>query len=152
MRTLVITALCITTYAFTQHIPLGVERRTNLGFGFHRDIIAEQNPPGVFESVGHFEYLFYRQRKLCQVDDCWVAPSGRSIVYQDGPSGNIFVFFRQGERIVQLTKKFPGLVVEFQWREPEGFVRARVIPQATATAHEPYGKWINLPIPQKRPN
>jgi hypothetical protein len=126
---------------------LGVERRQDLGFGFHRDVIAMQNPPGFFESVGHFEFLFYRQRKLCQLNDCWVAPSGRSVVYQDGPSGNVFVFFRQGERIAQLTKKFPGLIVEFQWHEPEGFVRARVIPRASA--HEPYGKWITFRIPQQ---
>src|SRR5262249_21703666 len=104
---------------------LGVERSQNLGFGFHRDLIAMQNPPGFFESVGHFEFLFYRQRKLSQLHDCWVAPSGKSIVYQDGPTGNLFVFFRDSERIVQLTEKFPGLVVEFQWHEPEGFVRAR---------------------------
>jgi hypothetical protein len=126
---------------------LGVERSQNLGFGFHRDVIAMQNPPGFFESIGHFEFLFYRHRKLCQLDDCWVAPSGKSIVYQDGPSGNLFVFFRDGERIIQLTKKFPGLVVEFQWHELEGFVRGRVIPHAAQ--NEPYGKWITWRIRQK---
>jgi hypothetical protein len=102
--------------------PSGIEQRQDLGFGFHRDVIAE---PSSFE-VGHFEYLFYRNRKLCQVDECAVAPSGKAVVYQDGPSGNIFLFRPADGKIVQLTRKFPGLVESFSWHEHEGFISAVV--------------------------
>ena len=94
MRVLVL-VIIFAASARAQQIPLGVERRTNLRFGFHRDIIAEQNLPGSFESVGHFEYLFYRDKKLARLDDCLVSPSGDSIVYQEATTGNIFVYNRR---------------------------------------------------------
>ena len=47
--------LAMLTLATAQEIPFGVERSENLGYGFHRDVIAEAAPPNaqVFESVGH---------------------------------------------------------------------------------------------------
>ena len=125
---------------------LGVERRQDLGFGFHRDVIAEATPHS-FEAVGHFEYLFYRDRKLCQLDECAVAPSGDAIIYQDGPSGNIFVFRRKDGKITQLTKKFPGLVDRFVWHEQAGNVSAFVTRDSQAPLSS--GKWIMLRLPQK---
>lgn len=118
-----------------------LERRANLGFGFHRDIIAEQNPPGFFESVGHFEYLFYRDKKLDRLDDCLVSPSGDSIVYQEAASGNIFVFNRRSDTTTRLTKKFPGLANRFVWHERDGYVAALVVPSSTSTKP---GRWITL--------
>jgi hypothetical protein len=123
--------------------PSGVEQRQDLGFGFHRDVIAE---PSSFE-IGHFEYLFYRDRKLCQLDECAVAPSGDAIIYQDGPSGNIFVFHRRDGKITQLTKKFPGLVSRFVWHERANNVSAFVTRDSQAP--ESSGKWITLSIKPK---
>jgi hypothetical protein len=124
MRASLIVLTLATGTLFAQ--TLGVERRQDLGFGFHRDVIAMQNPPGFFESVGHFEFLFYRQRKLCQLDECAVAPSGKAVVYQDGPSGNLFLFRPADGKPVPLTRKFPGLVDQFEWHEGEGFISAVV--------------------------
>ena len=103
-----------------------VEDRQNLGFGFHHDLIAEPtaNPS---ESIGHFHYLFYRTRKLSQSDRFAVAPSGASIVYQDGPSGNIFLFRRRQGNVAQLTSTFPGLVERFEGHEHEGYIVALLI-------------------------
>ena len=140
MRVLLL-VLVFAASACAQQIRPGVERRANLGFGFHRDIIAEQNPPGVFESVGHFEYLFYRGKKLARLDDCLVSPSGDAIVYQEAASGNIFVYNRRSGATTRLTKRFPGLVNRFVWREREGYVAAFVVPSSTSS--EP-GRWITL--------
>jgi len=139
--------LLLACSAFGQDIRLGVERVRDLGHGFRRVLIAEQNPPGVFESVGHFEYLYYRERRLSQANEAAIAPSAKAIVYQDGPSGNIFVFRRTDGGITQLTKSFPGLVNRYVWHEPEGVIEAFVVP--SSTSKKP-GKWIRLPIP-KRP-
>jgi hypothetical protein len=144
MRALLIVMAFAAGSLFAQ--TLGVERRQDLGFGFHRDVIAEATPHS-FEAVGHFEYLFYRDRKLCQLDECAVAPSGDTIIYQDGPSGNIFVFRRKDGRITQLTKKFPGLVDRFVWHEQAGNVSAFVTRDSQAPLSS--GKWIMLRIPQK---
>lgn len=102
-----------------------VEDRQDLGFGFHHDVIAEPtvNPS---ESIGHFDYLFYRNRRLSQSDKFAVAPSGGAIVYQDAPSGNIFVFRCKQQSIAQLTSTFPGLVDRFIWHEADGYIMALV--------------------------
>jgi len=126
-----------------QAFRLGVERSRDLGHGFHRDVIAEQNPPGFFESIGHFEYLFYHKRKLARLDDCLVSPSGDAIVYQEASSGNIFVFNRWSGKTTQLTNKFPGLANQFVWHEGEASVRALVVPSSTSTKP---GHWITLEI------
>ena len=78
-----------------QRIPLGVERSINLGYGFHRDIIAEPAPPNthVFESVGHFDYLFYGKQKLAALNGCECLLA-HAIVYQEGPTGNTFLTSR----------------------------------------------------------
>jgi hypothetical protein len=140
--------LLLACSACAQEIHLGIERVRDLGHGFRRVLVAEQNPPGVFESVGHFEYLYYRERKLSQANEAAIAPSARAIVYQDGPSGNIFLFRRTDGSITQLTKSFPGLVNRYVWREPDGVIDAFVVPSSTSKRP---GKWIRLPIP-KRPN
>jgi len=100
-----------------------VEETRNLGFGFHLDIIAEPTTNSV-ESIGHFEYLFYRKYKLSRVNKFAVAPSGEAVVYQDGPSGNICVFERKRRRTVKLTSSFPGLVRKFIWHEGDNYIMA----------------------------
>jgi hypothetical protein len=146
MRLSLLVLLALMTAAQAQDVPLGVERVRDLGFGFRRVLIAEQNPPNTFESVGHFEYLFYHDRKLSQANEAAIAPSGKAIVYQDGPSGNIFVFRRAAGNITRLTKRFPGLVNRYTWHEVEGFIDAFVVP--SSTSKKP-GKWIKLLINRK---
>jgi hypothetical protein len=102
-----------------------VEDRQDLGFGFHHDVIAEPTVNSS-ESIGHLDYVFYRNRKLSQSDKFAVAPSGGAIVYQDAPSGNIFVFRRKQQSIAQLTSTFPGLVDRFIWHEGDGYIMALV--------------------------
>lgn len=101
-----------------------VERTTNLGFGFRRVVFAERISWS-FESIGHFEYLYYDDQRLCQVGACSVSPSGRYAVYQDGPSGNLFLFRRADRRSTQLTTAFAGLADSFQWHEDSGTVDVR---------------------------
>gem|GEM_PF-1834105 len=144
LRVILVSLALLADSVFAQN--LGVERKQDLGFGFHRDVIAEATPHS-FEAVGHSEYLFYRDRKLCQLDECAVAPSGGAIIYQDGPSGNIFLFRRKDGKITQLTKKFPGLVDRFVWHEQAGNVSAFVTRDSQAPLSS--GKWIALRIPQK---
>jgi hypothetical protein len=102
-----------------------VESTENLGFGFHHDVIAESTANSA-ESIAHFDYLFYRHRRLSKAHKFAVSPSGGAIVYQDGPSGNVFVFWRERDTIAQLTSSFPGLAERFVWHESEGYITAFV--------------------------
>jgi hypothetical protein len=100
-----------------------VEQSTDLGFGFRRVVMAE--PVKVsFESIGHFAYLYYRDRRLCQVDECSVSPSGRYVIYQDGPSGDLFLFRRADSRLTKLTSHFIAPADSFQWHEDSNSVEA----------------------------
>jgi hypothetical protein len=100
-----------------------LESSEDLGFGFHHDVIAEPTA-STFEGIGHFDYLFYRKRRLSQTDKFAVAPSGSAVVYQDGPSGNVFIFRRKGGEITPLTQTFIGLVQRFEWHEGSGYILA----------------------------
>jgi hypothetical protein len=100
-----------------------LERSTDLGFGFRRAVVAEPSSSS-FESIGHFECLYYRDRRLCQLGDCSVSPSGSYAVYQDGPSGNLFLFRRADGQLTQLTSQFVALVGTFEWHEDMNTVDA----------------------------
>jgi hypothetical protein len=102
-----------------------VERTENLGFGFRRVMLAE--PVSVsFESIGHFEYLCYRDQGLCRVGECSVSPSGKFAIYQDGLSGNLFLFRRVDRKVTQLTRKFIALAERFEWHEGSSTVDAHL--------------------------
>lgn len=137
------------TLASAQDIPLGIERSRNLGYGFHRDVIAEAAAPNarVFESVGHFEYLFYRKQKLAALNscECLLTPDGHAIVYQEGSTGNIFLFRRNSGKTVQLTQAFPGLAMQMKWQAPDR-ISAFVVPSSQSP--ESSGKWVTLTIPK----
>jgi hypothetical protein len=100
-----------------------VERTTDLGFGFRRVILAEPSSSS-FESIGHFEYLYYRDRRLCDLGRCSVSSSGSYAIYQVGSSGNLFLFRRADGRLTQLTSQFVALVEKFEWHEDVKTVEA----------------------------
>src|SRR6266568_5150137 len=100
-----------------------VESTTDLGFGFRRILQAEPVESSI-ESIGHFEYLYYEDQRLCLVGACSVSPSGRYVIYQDGPSGRLFVFSRADSKVTQLTGDFIAFAGSFQWHEDVNTVTA----------------------------
>lgn len=101
-----------------------VESSKELGFDFRRVVIAEP-VSNSFESVGHFLFLYYGDKRLSQVDSCSVSPSGRYVIYQNAPSGYLFLFRRSDSRLTQLTSHFVALVDTFEWQERTRTVAAR---------------------------
>jgi hypothetical protein len=103
-----------------------VESTTDLGFGFRRIVMAEPVESSS-ESIGHFEYLYYEDRRLCQVGACSVSPSGRYAIYQDGASGRLVVFSRADGKVTQLTGDFIAFADAFQWHEDVKTVTAHFL-------------------------
>jgi hypothetical protein len=101
-----------------------VERTTDLGFGFRRVTMAEPTQSS-FEGIGHFEYLYFRDRQLSRLGACSVSPSGRYAIYQDGPSGNLFLFSPKDGSPIQLAQQFVALIDSFEWHEEARMVSVR---------------------------
>lgn len=102
-----------------------VERVRDLGFGF-RDVMFARPVQVSFESIGHFGYLYYGNTQLCQLGKCSVSPSGDYAAYQDGPSGNLYLFHRISGRLTQLTRRYPGFADRFIWHEDQAAVVVRL--------------------------
>ncbi len=100
------------------------ERVQNLGSGFllvYREVV---NPPDHWEGVGHFSFLYFRERQLCQCSsgDFSIAPSARYAIFQDGSSGKLFIFKAQTGSLFEATTKYIGAPETFTWDEAKGLV------------------------------
>ena len=93
-----------------------VECTVDLGFGF-REVTLAQPTRCSFESIGHFGYLHHDKQRLSQVGSYSISPSGNYALYQDGPSGKLFLFCRTSNTLTQLTSHFVGLADSYQWHE-----------------------------------
>ena len=118
-------AFGLVIYSYERHRtpPMqGLESDEGPGFGFRQITIAKWNK---FE-LGHFPYFYYRDRLLCQMGTPpSISPSGKYAIYQDGPSGKLFLFHRADEKITELTPKFVGVAYPFMWHEDRGTVEAQ---------------------------
>jgi hypothetical protein len=103
-----------------------VQKTADLGFGFRRVTMAQPSQSS-FESSGHVEYLYFRDRQLGQVGACSISPSGRYAIYQDASSGALFLFSPTDDSPIQLAQRFVALVDTFEWHEEASIVRVRFI-------------------------
>lgn len=106
---------CATLVPSESH-PVVVEGSQRLGFGFKSVSVAKLQKTG-FEGVGHFQHFYYKDKKLCSLGEASISPSGNFAIYQDGPSGFLFLFRRSDQHITQLSTQFLGLIESFQWYE-----------------------------------
>ncbi|XLZ71009.1 hypothetical protein ABT364_03325 [Massilia sp. SR12] len=95
------------------------EKKEDLGFGFsliHRSIV---NPPSHWEGVGHFSFVYFEKRQLCQCgrSEFSISPSGRYALLQDGPSGKLLLFTTHLDKISEVTKQYVGSPQSFKWDE-----------------------------------
>src|SRR5581483_4923456 len=63
---LTVVTLFLNACAGTKSAGVSAERTSNLGFGFRRIVLAEPANAS-FESIGHFEYFYYHNQRLCQI-------------------------------------------------------------------------------------
>jgi hypothetical protein len=107
------------TSAASAEPPQATETSKDVGFGFREVLRDVPNPPGAFEGIGHFRFLYYRDQQLSQFDTYSIAPSGRYAVFQDGPSGDIVLFVTKS-RNLRVLQKYPGaLVKRYTWEKGE---------------------------------
>lgn len=100
------------------------EKSENLEAGFklvHREVVS---PPGHWEGLQHFSFLYYQDRQLCQCSAAGfsISPSGRYAILQNGPTGKIFLFNVQTGILTEVSQKYIGTPEEFTWDEANSLV------------------------------
>ncbi len=119
MRPIIVGLLAVLSLGFVQAEVLS-ESNKEVGFGFRIVYRSQTNPPGSFEAIGHFAFLYYKDIELSQTDVYSIAPSGNYALYQDGPTGAI-ILFRPVSRQKQAVGAFSGsLAAKFAWAEETG--------------------------------
>lgn len=99
-----------------------VESDTPLGFGFHLELIAMPSSSG-FESIGHFQFLYYRDRRLAQPGAWSISPLGNFAAYEDGASGDLCLFRSAGGQVSKLAARSATPVKKIEWDEKESYVQ-----------------------------
>ena len=117
-----------------------VERRVDLGDGYDAAMIAERSNAS-FESVGHWEYLRYQEKKICRLGLYGLSRDGRFIAYQEASTGTVFVLDKKVHRPVEVVSDFPGLVRDFDWKAKPGYLRVEIYDKEPLV--------LLLPSPQK---
>ncbi len=87
----------------------------------HREIV---NPPEHWEGVGHFSFIYFHERQLCQCGhgDFSISPSKRYAVLQDGPTGKLLLVNTKTEGITEVTQGYIGSPQTFSWDEAKDLV------------------------------
>jgi len=117
-----------------------VESRVDLGDGYDAAMIAEKSNAS-FESVGHWEYLRYQEKKVCRVGLYGLSPDGRLIAYQEASTGKVFVLDKKAHRPVEVVSSFPGLARDFDWKAKPGYLKVEIYDKEPLV--------LPLPPPQK---
>ncbi len=93
-----------------------IEEVKDLGFGFRRVVVTA---PGVGNSsfeIGHYRFLYYRNRRLSQIGEFSISPSGQYAVFQDGPTGDTVLFTRKTEILRHIyAGRMRGHALEYVW-------------------------------------
>ena len=92
------------------------ESSTTLGYGYRKISRSEVNPPGHWEGVGHFGYIYHRNTRLCQCSagEVSISPQGRFAVYV-GEGGNLTLFDATNSKSTSLSDGYIGTPDEAEW-------------------------------------
>jgi hypothetical protein len=98
-----------------------IEGVKELGGGLRFEDHAEVSN-STFESIAHYRYLFYKDTKLGHCGFIEFSSSKKYVLYQEGISGELFVFDTESKTNKKVSKGFDGLVKEIKWSDDESKV------------------------------
>ncbi len=93
------------------------EKTINLGNGYkevHRSVV---NPPGHWEGVGHFSYVYFKDKPLCQCsrNEVVISPDGSYAIFAEETDGNLMLLDARNLVSRALTTEFIGLPDSASW-------------------------------------
>jgi hypothetical protein len=101
-----------------------IERVKELGGGLRIEDHAEVSN-STFESIAHYRYLFYKDKKLGHCGYFEFSSSKRYALYQEGISGELFVFDTKSKKNKKISNGFDGLVKKIKWSDDESKVHVQ---------------------------
>jgi hypothetical protein len=93
------------------------ESSRSLGHGFREVTRSVRNPPGHWEGIGHFGYIYYKETLLdqCSSSDFFISPKGQYAIYNNSSTGVVTLFETKTRTTKALTNQslldssFPSL-------------------------------------------
>lgn len=94
------------------------ETKRDLGQGYFDVKRSQVNPPGHWEGIGHFGFVFYREQKLCQCGEAEVSisPQGEFAVFVDEKSGALTLFHAATGSRQRLSEAYIGRPHSSDWQ------------------------------------
>lgn len=104
------------------------ESSTSLGWGYKEVSRSEVNPPGHWEAVGHFRYVYFRKAPLCECSASEVAikPGGRYAIYSADQGGALTVFDSRSMKTRKLSEAHIGYPEAVDWGASDGAIKVRL--------------------------
>ena len=92
------------------------ETTRDLGNGYREVHRSEVNPPGGFEGIGHFGFMYFQDQKLCQCGsrEIAISPGGEFAVYAQS-GGSLVLFDSRTGSTKTLSKGYIGKPTAAVW-------------------------------------
>ena len=93
------------------------ENSRDIGHGFREVARSQVNPPGHFEALGHFVFVYFKDEKLCKCgqSDVAISPNGAYAIFTDVSSGRLMLFTSASGTRKELTEAFVGYPKTASW-------------------------------------
>jgi hypothetical protein len=93
------------------------ESRRDLGNGYLEIRRSQVNPPGHWEGIGHFDFVYFRDQKLCQCDlgEVQISPQGEFALFV-ARDGRLTLFSAGTKAGRRLTRQFEGTPISAEWQ------------------------------------
>src|SRR5882762_4513495 len=93
------------------------EKSSDIGNGYRQVSRSQVNPADHWESVGHFVFVYFKDRRMCQcsADEVSFAPDGRFAVFVDETNGQLMLFNAATSVMNSLSDKYIGDLYAGEW-------------------------------------
>lgn len=89
-----------------------------IGHDFYDVSRSIENPPSHWEGIGHFGFIFFKQREVCQCStfDTSLSPDGRYLLFANQSKGGVLEVFDSNSLSTNaLSDIYVGYPVSAQW-------------------------------------
>ena len=93
------------------------QRSKELGHGFFDVSRSQVNSSEHWEGIGHFSFIFFKNKKICQCSDYQVviSPNGKYIVYYSNQRDALELFNAHSKKVTILSKQYSGYPETGEW-------------------------------------